>query len=126
MAKSNIVDDDGEVLESGYPRNDALHACDRDEVRARVRQELRIADRQTAVLYTPTWRDDVVFSEGGKTFALELDVAQFADRLGSDHVLLLRLHRMLGAQGIAAAYRRATRGSPTGSAGSKTGTRRTA
>ncbi len=95
---------DREVLESGYPRNDALHAANRDEVRARVRHELGIADGQTAVLYTPTWRDDVVFSEGGKTFALELDVAQFADRLGSDHVLLLRLHRMLGAQEIAAAH----------------------
>ncbi|MDQ5808544.1 MAG: CDP-glycerol glycerophosphotransferase family protein [Actinomycetota bacterium] len=86
---------EGEVLESGYPRNDVLSAPDRDEVRARVRRSLGIADGVTAVLYTPTWRDDVVFEEGGKSFALELDVERYAEALGDDHVLLLRLHYML-------------------------------
>ena len=86
---------EGEVLESGYPRNDALSAPDRDEVRERVRRELGIEDGKTAVLYTPTWRDDVVFAEGGKAFSLELDVEGFAEQLGDDHVLLLRLHYML-------------------------------
>jgi CDP-glycerol glycerophosphotransferase len=86
---------DGEVLESGYPRNDVLNAPDRDAVRARVRDELGIADGMTAVLYTPTWRDDEVFAEGGRRFALGLDVEAFADALGEDHVLLLRVHYML-------------------------------
>ena len=94
---------DREVLESGYPRNDVLSAPDRDRVRARVREELGIADGQTAVLYTPTWRDDMVFAEGGKAFALGLDIARLAERLGDGHVLLLRLHRMLAAQAAAAA-----------------------
>jgi CDP-glycerol glycerophosphotransferase len=85
----------GEVLESGYPRNDVLAGADRDEVRARVRRSLGIEDGVTAVLYTPTWRDDVVFPEGGKPFELELDVQRFARELGDDHVLLLRLHYML-------------------------------
>lgn len=52
---------DGEVLESGYPRNDVLLAPDRDAVRARVRAELGIPDGVRAVLFAPTWRDDVVF-----------------------------------------------------------------
>ena len=86
---------EGEILESGYPRNDVLSAPDRDAVRARVRRELGIPDGATAVLYTPTWRDDQVFTEGGREFALGLDVEAFADALGSDHVLLLRLHYML-------------------------------
>jgi CDP-glycerol glycerophosphotransferase len=86
---------DREVLESGYPRNDVLNAPDRDERRRRVRAGLGIPDAKTAVLYTPTWRDDVVFGEGGKEFALGLDVDAFARRLGDDHVLLLRLHYML-------------------------------
>ena len=86
---------DGEVLESGYPRNDLLSAGDRDAVRARVRDEMGIEEGRTAVLYTPTWRDDEVFPEGGRTFALGLDVAALADELGDDHVLLLRLHYML-------------------------------
>ncbi len=87
---------EGEVLESGYPRNDVLCAPDRDEIRAQVRAELRIPDGATAVLYTPTWRDDAVFAEGGKSFALGLDVEAFTRALGADHVLLLRLHYMVG------------------------------
>ncbi len=86
---------EGEVLESGYPRNDVLSAPHAEEVRARVREALGIEDGRTAVLYTPTWRDDVVFPEGGKSFALDLDVDGFAQRFGDDHVLLLRLHYML-------------------------------
>ena len=86
---------DREVLESGYPRNDVLLAPGADEMRARVRAELGIEDGRTAVLYTPTWRDDVVFPEGGKEFALGLDVDGFVDALGDEHVLLLRLHYML-------------------------------
>ncbi|MDQ4048642.1 MAG: CDP-glycerol glycerophosphotransferase family protein [Actinomycetota bacterium] len=85
----------GEVLESGYPRNDVLSRRDRDAVRARVRHELAIPEGKTAVLYTPTWRDDVVFAEGDGSFRLGLDVDAFTDRLGDDHVLLLRLHYML-------------------------------
>jgi CDP-glycerol glycerophosphotransferase len=86
---------DRELLETGYPRNDVLSRPERDDVRARVRDELGIADGTTAVLYTPTWRDDVVFPEGGKPFEIGLDVNGFADALGADHCLLLRLHYML-------------------------------
>jgi len=86
---------DGEVIETGYPRNDVLSAPDADERRARVRRELGIADGKTVVLYTPTWRDDEVFDEGGREFGLALDVAAFQEQLGADHVLLLRLHYML-------------------------------
>ena len=85
----------GEVLETGYPRNDRLLAPDRDDVRARVRRQLRIPDGATAVLYTPTWRDDFVFAGGDAPLDLQLDAAAFDARLGADHVLLLRTHYML-------------------------------
>ena len=95
---------DGAVLETGYPRNDMLSSPGRDAVRARLRERLGIEDDRTAVLYTPTWRDDAVFPEGGKAFELGLDVERFAQRLGDDHVLLLRLHRMVEAEAIAASH----------------------
>jgi CDP-glycerol glycerophosphotransferase len=85
----------GEVHETGYPRNDVLSAPDRGRTRAAVRAALGISHGVTAVLYTPTWRDDLVFGAGGPDFALHLDLADFAARLGEDHVLLLRLHRMV-------------------------------
>jgi CDP-glycerol glycerophosphotransferase len=83
------------VIETGYPRNDVLSSPDRHAIRGRVRRELGIADDRTVVLYAPTWRDDAVFEEGAKDFALALDVDAFEQRLGGDHLLLLRLHYML-------------------------------
>jgi CDP-glycerol glycerophosphotransferase len=41
---------EGEVLETGYPRNDVLSAPDRDERRAQLRERLGIPDGTTAVL----------------------------------------------------------------------------
>jgi CDP-glycerol glycerophosphotransferase len=45
----------GNILETGYPRNDILinHASKRDL----IRRSLGIADGQQVVLYAPTWRD---------------------------------------------------------------------
>lgn len=86
---------EGEVLEAGYPRNDVLSAPDREAHRARVRAELGIPDGTRAVLYAPTWRDSVVFAGNEDAIDLALDVPAFCDRLGDDHVLLLRLHYML-------------------------------
>jgi CDP-glycerol glycerophosphotransferase len=86
----------GPIAETGYPRNDVLSRPDRDEVRARVRAELGIADGTTAVLYAPTWRDDLVLSgPGTPQIQLPLDLDDFAAELGSDHVLLLRLHSIV-------------------------------
>lgn len=86
---------EGEVLESGYPRNDVLSSPDREAVRARVREQLGIADGVRAVLYAPTWRDDFVFGGSADPVALALDVEQAVTDLGDGHCLLLRLHYML-------------------------------
>ena len=85
----------GEVAETGYPRNDVLSAPHRDEVRSRARRELGIPDGKTVVLYTPTWRDDLLDENGNQDFTLHLDVEEFAERLGEDHILLLRLHFLI-------------------------------
>ena len=63
----------------------------------RVRAELGIADGPTAVLYTPTWRDDLVFDETGDAGLRVPDRPRRLRRRGSarDHVLLLRLHNMV-------------------------------
>jgi CDP-glycerol glycerophosphotransferase len=86
---------DGEVLESGYPRNDILLSPEREAVRSRVRSQLGIAEGTRAVLYAPTWRDDFVFGTSTEALTLALEPARVADELGRDHCLLLRLHYML-------------------------------
>jgi CDP-glycerol glycerophosphotransferase len=85
----------GEILETGYPRNDVLASPHAGEVRAEVRRELGIEDGRTAVLYTPTWRDDAFWEGSPQVEPLELDVDRFVSDLGDDHVLLLRLHYKL-------------------------------
>lgn len=92
----------GEVLETGYPRNDILLGSERDEVRARVREELEIDDGTTVVLYAPTWRDDVTFAEGSPDVPLGLDVAAAALELGPGFCLLQRLHYLITSRRPAA------------------------
>src|SRR3954447_21982826 len=77
----------GEILETGYPRNDMLLAPDKDEVRTRVRRELGIGDGVQAVLYAPTWRDS-------GSFSTELDLDALCAGLGGKHVVLLRAHSL--------------------------------
>jgi len=85
----------GEILETGYPRNDVLVSPQAGEIRASVRRQLGIEDGRTAVLYTPTWRDDAFWAGSLDDEPLELDVDRFLAELGDDHVLLLRLHYKL-------------------------------
>ncbi|MDP9395018.1 MAG: CDP-glycerol glycerophosphotransferase family protein [Actinomycetota bacterium] len=82
----------GNMLETGYPRNDVLLSRGRDDVRARVRAELGIPEGTTAVLYTPTWRDDEYFPPGRPDIPVALEVDDFVKRLGEDHCLLVRAH----------------------------------
>lgn len=81
---------DGEVLEVGYPRNDALLAPDAAATRERVRADLGIPDGVTAVLYAPTFRDDELFD--GPGFRLQLDLDRLQAQLGDGFHVLLRLH----------------------------------
>ena len=82
---------EGEILESGYPRNDVLRHPDCGERAAAVRRRLGVPAGRRVVLYAPTWRDDE-FQSGcyGLDFQLDLDHAQRV--LGEDTVLLVRGH----------------------------------
>lgn len=88
----------GEVIETGYPRNDVLSGPRRGEIRDRVRRNLGIPEGRTVVLYTPTWRDDVLDARGRQDFSLHLDLEEFGRRLGDDYFLLLRTHFLVSAE----------------------------
>src|SRR5690606_1326435 len=83
---------DAEVLELGYPRNDSLHSNDADDVRARVREQLGIPDGKRAVLYAPTFRDNLPAGRGRFWFKPPFSIEEMAEALGDDTVLLVRLH----------------------------------
>lgn len=84
---------DGRILALGYPRDDVLVGPDRRAVRTDTRHRLGIAPGQRAVLYAPTWRDDLATNFRAAEAVHHLDVEAAAAALGDDYVLLLRGHR---------------------------------
>ncbi len=81
---------DGEVIETGYPRNDLLVSPEAAGIRDRTRGALGLGEGVTAVLYAPTWRDP-------DPFRLELDVEELRRELGDDCVVLIRAHWLVAA-----------------------------
>jgi len=83
---------DGDILDSGYPRNDVLCSGDAPRVAARTRRRLGLADGKRVVLYAPTWRDNQYYASGRYRFDFRLDLERAWQELGDDHVVLFRGH----------------------------------
>lgn len=83
---------DNIMLETGYPRNDILHAPDKDRIAVGIRKRLGIALAKKIILYAPTWRDDVYYGKGQYKFELHLDLERMRSQLGEEYVILLRTH----------------------------------
>ncbi|WP_240796307.1 CDP-glycerol glycerophosphotransferase family protein [Streptomyces sp. RFCAC02] len=83
---------EGEILESGYPRNDIFHRPDRDKIAQRVRATLGIPEGRKVILYAPTWRDDQRHNASKFKLDLQVDLNAARDALGDDHVFLFRKH----------------------------------
>jgi CDP-glycerol glycerophosphotransferase len=84
---------EGEMLETGYPRNDVLAAPGLDERSRRLRERLGIPEGSRTVLYAPTFRDYVRDRRYG-TYRLDnhLDIDRLRAAVGPDTVLLYRKH----------------------------------
>jgi CDP-glycerol glycerophosphotransferase len=86
---------DGEIAETGYPRNDLLLRPEAAAVRERTREWLGVPPGRTAVLWAPTWRDNQ-FGEGrGYSFPMVLDLVRLSRQLGDGHVILFRGHHLI-------------------------------
>ena len=83
---------EGEVVESGLPRNDVLALPDADARGREVRRRLRLPAGARVVLYAPTYRDHVVDRRGRYRLDLQLDLERLRAAAGDDAVLLFRKH----------------------------------
>ncbi|MBD8070560.1 bifunctional glycosyltransferase family 2 protein/CDP-glycerol:glycerophosphate glycerophosphotransferase [Bacillus sp. PS06] len=83
---------DKEMLEFGYPRNDILYADNKQEIAQSIKQKLQLPKDKKIVLYAPTWRDDEFYEPGKYKFKLELDLQKMREELGSEYIILLRMH----------------------------------
>ncbi len=85
----------GQLLETGYPRNDLLYAPNRQQQAERIKQSLQLPPDKKVILYAPTWRDDEFVTKGQYRFNLKLDLEQMQARLGDDYIVLLRMHYLI-------------------------------
>jgi CDP-glycerol glycerophosphotransferase len=96
---------DGDIWESGYPRNDVLSRDDSGTIAASVRRRLGLPEGKRVVLYAPTWRDNQYYASGRYRFDLRLDLERAWQVLGPDYVILIRGHHQM-ADDAAAGQRR--------------------
>ncbi|WP_017588464.1 bifunctional glycosyltransferase/CDP-glycerol:glycerophosphate glycerophosphotransferase [Nocardiopsis ganjiahuensis] len=83
---------EGEILETGYPRNDIFHRPEREALTERVRERLGLPEGKKVVLYAPTWRDNKFYAPGKYKLDMNLDLRRLYEELGDDYVLLVRRH----------------------------------
>ncbi len=80
------------VLETGYPRNDALVRSEAVETRRRARAVLGLDDDAVAVLYAPTFRDYLSAEDRTARSVSFFDADEALALLPPTYVLLLRGH----------------------------------
>jgi CDP-glycerol glycerophosphotransferase len=83
---------EGDIWQTGYPRNDILARDDSAALAASVRRRLGLPDGKRVVLYAPTWRDNQYYASGRYRFDLRLDLERAWQVLGPDYVILVRGH----------------------------------
>jgi CDP-glycerol glycerophosphotransferase len=86
---------DGELLETGYPRNDILKSADAPRIREEVRKELGVDPSSLVVLNAPTWRDDSPDPEGKFKDPEVLDLELLEKTTPAGTVILNRMHNVV-------------------------------
>lgn len=95
----------GEMIESGYPRNDYLYTANYPEAVKRLKQKLGIPAGKKVILYAPTWRDNQFYQKGKYKFDLQVDLDELHKTFGDTHVILLRMHYLVAENLEISAYK---------------------
>ncbi|MFC7302834.1 CDP-glycerol glycerophosphotransferase family protein [Streptomyces monticola] len=82
----------GEMVESGYPRNDILRRPGTEAREEEIRRRIGLPPGKRVIMYAPTWRDDQYYAPGKYKLDFRLDLDDMRERLGADHVLMVRRH----------------------------------
>lgn len=92
------MQDEGRILEIGYPRNDVLNQSS-DKLVSKLKRELKLPKDKKVMLYAPTWRDDQHDSlQGGYTHKNKLNIAALQKAIGDEYVILFRAHYFISNQ----------------------------
>ena len=83
---------EGEILETGYPRNDIFYREERNVLAQNVKKRLKLPEGKKVILYAPTFRDNQTKGKNKFTFKLNMDLNLLKESLGDEYILLLRMH----------------------------------
>ncbi|MFC4620433.1 CDP-glycerol glycerophosphotransferase family protein [Camelliibacillus cellulosilyticus] len=82
----------GEILETGYPRNDIFYRPEKETIEMQVRNRLNLPSDKKIILYAPTFRDNQTKKKNKFVFDIKFDFEKMKQALGDDFILLLRMH----------------------------------
>lgn len=85
----------GNLLETGYPRNDFLYSHNNESDQTELKQRLGIPLDKKVIFYAPTWRDNDYHAQGKYKFSLQFDCDEMYRALSEDYVIILRLHYLI-------------------------------
>ncbi len=84
-----------ELLEVGYPANDALKSPRIERIAEAMREKHNLPTNRKIVMYAPTWRDYEKKGPGWSfNFRLQLDLHRLRKHLGGTHFFVIRLHHL--------------------------------
>lgn len=85
----------GNVIETGYPRNDVLFKKNKESEINSIKKRLGIPDKKKIILYAPTWRDNDFHEQGKYKFSLNLNLEKMKEELSEDYIVILRTHYLI-------------------------------
>lgn len=92
IAKRIFACSDDNILPIGSPKNDIFSSFS-DEYRQGIREKLKIPNDKKAILYAPTFREDLNLQE-----VFDLDVEKWREELSNEYVLLYRAHPVVSTK----------------------------
>lgn len=90
------IEKDKCILETGYPRNDALFTFTNRDI-VELKKKLHLPSNKKIILYAPTWRDDQYKAGTGYTYSLGLDFDNFKKKFSDNYIVLFRTHYLVAS-----------------------------
>lgn len=84
----------GDVLVSGYPRNDQLVRYTEEDASA-IKKRLGLPLDKQILLYAPTWRDNHYIKKGHYRFSTGIDFDRLEEALGQEFIILIKTHYLI-------------------------------
>ena len=85
---------DGQIIETGYPRNDILYNATDDKIN-QIKEDLNLPKDKKVILYAPTWRDNEAYDFSKVRFKLKLELDKLEKAVGDEYIILVRNHYLI-------------------------------